>query len=454
MELKEASRPLAYPDIFWAAGDGVFDLADPALQRRVSRLRANLNHNLLVHDRVILTDTSMLVSPAFIRLLRGDGEGYQELFRDGTIVTALRSQADNYQDVAKLMIEHGNFIAEMSKEEVLEAARLLDSLNPEIVRTDTSRNQQVMDNIGRENLLVPDFWVSRGLPPEVSERLVGWVAERIDDRNLETVRQTEFWEFARGFLSSPEQAADAQLIRTYTSIASLGVMAKGFDIPPIYPAAFSAAVDRMYGTRTPFRADRSGYMELLEPFLPKDPRVLERERNIHKLAALLDAHQVAQIRERVEHQAIVRAASKAYLGEIDAVDFESDLREFEESLEVSAGEFVSGVKHREKSWLWETRAGQWARLPVPSAVGSVAGFGLSLALGPIPAAASGIGLMCGAAILLFGQWREKREVIRKKEMVKEVRRELADPNVIPDLRVNGRIELGLFGMIPGSVLSV
>ncbi|WP_158795170.1 hypothetical protein [Streptomyces sp. NRRL S-337] len=438
MELREITQSPAYPDAYWAAGDEVFQLMDPLDRKRTLRLRANLNHNLLLHRRLFLADTSILVSPSMFALLRDEelGPGYQQLFRDGLIVTAMRAAANNYSEVAELIIEKGNFVAEMEEDQIRESARLLDSLNPKIVRTDTSDE---MCKIGYGYLLRPDYWMALGLPEPIALEMTQSVYRKIEDRRLETVRQSEFWEYARDNLSA-RHSGHAQQVRTNMTIASLGTMAKGIGIPPICPAAYGANVDRIYGTRTLWERRADGRIELLEPFEKKAPRRLDEERNIHEIAALLTAEQVSKIRSRTEYRKFAQTAQQ--VGQKSsfsaAMSFEKAIEEFRKYLEVGAGEFITDWEGGGgKMFLWETKPGQFVRQLGTGVVGILA---------PIP----GAGSVLGAALTLLG-WRRVEEREKRRADFREVTQEdIADPTVIPELRTGGCVELSLFGAIPYS----
>ncbi|WP_327222599.1 hypothetical protein OG229_38570 [Streptomyces platensis] len=453
MELKETALKPAFPDAYWAAGDEVFQLMAPLNKKRTLRLRANLNHNLLLHRRLLLADTSILVSPSMFDLLRDDefGAKYQQLFRDGSIVTSMRASANSYAEVAQLVIEKRHFVAEMDEERIRESARMLDSLNPEIVHTDT---RSEMRKVGDGYLLRPEYWVSLGLPEETACKMIEDVSEKIDHRKLGTVRQSEFWEYARDSLVPLGEAEQAQLIRTYMSIASLGTMAKGIGVPPIYPAAYGANVDRIYGTRTPWDYTANGRMKLLEPFESKDPRCLEEERNVHEIAALLTADQIIKIRNGSEYRKFLEKVQRASRepGHSAAVVIERALKEFREYLEVSGGEFlVDWERGGKRGFLWETKPGQLLRPVGPGAVGYVSARVNEMShvisdtyhlVGP------GAGFAFGAAVTLFG-WRKVEEKKQRREGFREVvREEVEDPTVIPELRTDGCIELSLFGAIP------
>ncbi|MFF3328446.1 hypothetical protein ACFYWX_02605 [Streptomyces sp. NPDC002888] len=437
MELKEITNIPSYPDAYWAAGDEVFQLMDPLDRKRTLRLRANLNHNLLLHRRLFLADTSILVSPSMFALLHDEelGPGYQQLFRDGVIVTAMRAAANNYSEVAELIIEKRNFVAEMEEDQIRESARLLDSLSPEIVRTDT---RDEMRRVGDGYVLRPEYWVELGLPEHVAVAMTDSVSKKIRIRKLDAVRQSEFWEYARDYLRTPGEARSAQQIRAYMSIASLGTMAKGIGIPPIYPAAYGRNVDRIYGTRTPWEDCGDGRMALLPPFEQKEPRCLERERDIHEIAALLTADQVSKIRKRDEYRKFLQKAQQADQepGYPAAEILEKALEEFRGYLEVGAGEFLTDWEGGgNKMLLWETKPGQFMRQLGSGAVGTVV-------------AVPGVGPALGAALTLFG-WRKIEEMENRRADFRQVTRdEVRDPTVIPELRTRGRIELSLFGAIP------
>ncbi|MFH8496679.1 hypothetical protein [Streptomyces coeruleorubidus] len=452
MELKETSLKPAFPDAYWAAGDEVFQLMAPLGKRRALRLRANLNHNLLLNRRLLLADTSILVSPSMFDLLRDDevGAGYQRLFRDGSIVTVMRASANNYAEVARLVIEKRHFVAEMDEEKILASAELLDSLNPEIVHTDT-RDQ--MQKIGDGYLLRPEYWWRLGLSEETARKMVEVVSAKIDDRKLGTVRQTDFWEYARDSLVPLGEAEQAQLIRVYMSIASLGTMAKWIGVPPIYPAAYGANVDRIYGTRTPWGYAPNGRMELLDPFEPKDPRRLEEERNVHEIAALLSADQISKIRDGGEHRKFLQKVQQAgrESGYQAAFMLEAALREFREYLEVCAGEFlVDWERGGKSSFLWETKPGHLLRPLGPGAVGYVSARVNEMSQvipDPYRLVGPGAGFAFGTAVTLFG-WQKVEGKKKRRSGFREVAREVInDPTVIPDLRTDGCIELSLFGEI-------
>ncbi|MER6317063.1 hypothetical protein ABT237_25355 [Streptomyces sp. NPDC001581] len=443
MELKEITDHPSYPDAYWAAGDEVFQLMDPLDAKRTLRLRANLNHNLLLHRRLFLADTSILVSPSMFALLHDEelGPGYRQLFRDGSIVTAMRSAANNFSEVAALIIEKRNFVAEMEEDQIWASARLLDSLSPEIVRTDT---RDEMLKIGHDYVLRAEYWAALGIPENVALAMTESVRRKREERNLDTVRQSEFWEYARDDLLTPGEAGTAQQIRAYMSIASLGTMAKGIGIPPIYPAAYGPNVDRIYGTHTPWehRADRR--MKLLEPFDQKDPRRLDEERNIHEIAALLTADQVSKIRDKVEHRKLLKGAQQAIQesGNSAAEILERALEEFRGYLEVGAGEFlVDWEGGGRRSLLWETKTGQLMRQFSSGAVGTAA---------MIP----GVGPALGTALTLFG-WRRAAKLEKWREGFREVTQEaINDPTIIPELRTDEVIELSLFGEIPYSFMAL
>ncbi len=453
MELMEIDTPPKYPDAYWAAGDEAFQLLDPLGLKRIARLRANINHNLLLHRRLFLGDTSILVNPSLFALLRDEeyGPGYQQLFRDGLIVTAMRTSANNYSELAEKVIEKRHFVAEMDQERMRESARLLDSLRPRIVRFDTRRQ---MREIGDRHLLKAAYWASLGLPDQVAIDLTDTVKHEICVRGLETVRQSEFWEYAHNTLVRPEQAGQAQQIRAYMTIASLGSIAKDVGLPPIFPAAYGPNVDRLYGTHTPWRprpADTE--LELLDPFEAKSPRRLSEERSIHGIAALLTAEQISEIRNRGEHQKFLKELQRIGddAGDLAGFHFDGTMREFKDSLEVSAGEFLSKRKHRGTSWLWETPKGQFARLPISGTVGYVVARLNDLG-DAIPdkehLLGSGAGVSVSAAMTFFTLQKVKKSKSRKEDFRKEVRRVLDDATVIPELRTGGFIEMSLFGTIP------
>lgn len=453
MELHEISTPPEYPDTYWAAGDEAYQLLEPPGEKRTSRLRANINHHLLLHRRLFLADTSMLVSPSMFALLRDEhyGPGYQQLFRDGLIVTAMRAEANNYAEVAEIVIERRHFVAEMEKERIRESATLLDSLNPQIIRTDT---RDKMRAIGHGYLLKPDYWVSLGIPEQVATEMIDIVSRKIEDRRIETVRQTEFWEYVHDSLVRPDQVALAQQIRAYMTIASLGTMAKGMGLPPTFPAAYGRSVDRLYGTHTPWRHRPSdGKMELLEPFEEKSPRRLEEERNIHEIAALLGADEISNIRSRSEHRKFLKDLQRHSQEESDSAAFRIDraMQDFRDSLEVSAGEFLTQWDHQRISWLWETPKGQLARVPIPGAVGTIAAKVNELSQ-TIPDSAHllgyGTGVSVGAALTFFTLKRAKKIKNRKEDFREATSEALDDPSVIPELRSDGFIEMSLFGSIP------
>jgi hypothetical protein len=453
MELKETALKPAFPDAYWAAGDEVFQIMVPLNKGRTLRLRANLNHNLLLNRRLFLADTSILVSPSMFDLLRDDevGAGYQRLFRDGSIVTVMRASANSYAEVAKLVIEKRHFVAEMDKEKILESAQLLDSLNPEIVHTDT-RDQ--MQKIGDRYLLQPEYWWRLGLSEETAREMVKVVSAKIDQRKLGTVRQTEFWEYARDSLAARGEAEQAQLIRVYMSIASLGTMAKWIEVPPIYPATYGANVDRIYGTRTPWGYTPNGRMKLLSPFESKDPRCLEEERNLHEIATLLTADHVSKIRNGSEYRKFLQKMQQVgrESGYSAAFMLEAALREFREYLEVCAGEFlVDWERGGKSSFLWETKPGQLLRPLGPGAVGYISARAneMSQAISdPYHLVGPGAGFAFGTAVTLFG-WQKVEEKKQRRKGFREVVREaINDPRVIPELRTDGCIELSLFGAIP------
>jgi hypothetical protein len=452
MELSETPIPATYPDAYWVAGDEVYQLTEPLGLRRTSRLRANINLNLLLHRRLFLRDTSLLVSPSMLSLLRDEefGPGYQQLFRDGLIVPQMRIQANNFTEVAELIIKGGNYVAEMTQEQIWESARLLDSLNPQVIHTDT---RSEMLQIGTDYLLQSEYWVNLGIPEEHATAMTREVTRKVNDRKLETVRQTEFWEYASDSLRRPHEAEQAQQIRTYMTIASLGAMAKKVGVPPIYPAAYGQNVDRMYGTRTPWALRPDGNIKLLEPFESKTPKRISEERDIHQLAALLKAEQVAKIRSRSEHLQFLKKLERA-AGEDDyesPLTVEMALREFRESLEVSAGEFITRWEHQQPKVMWETRLGQFIRMPIPTAVG----YTLSKAnefqhLAPNPEGWLGptTGLAVSTALTLFS-WHKVGKTTSRRDLFKKAAWEAVDdPTVIPELRSEGCIEMNLFGTIP------
>lgn len=443
MDLKEITEQPSYPDAYWAAGDEVFQLMDPLDARRTLRLRANLNHNLLLHHRLFLADTSILVSPSMFTLLHDEelGPGYRQLFRDGSIVTAMRSEANNFSEVAALIIEKRNFVAEMEEDQIWASARLLDSLSPEIVRADT---RDKMLKIGHVCVLRAEYWAALGIPENVALAMTDSVRQKREERNLDIVRQSEFWEYARDELLEPGEAGMAQQIRAYMSIASLGTMAKEIGIPPIYPAAYGHNVDRIYGTHTPWEHRADGRMKLLEPFYQKAPRRLDEERNIHEIAALLTAGQVSKIRDKGEHRKLLQEAQRAIQESDDSAAWilEKALEEFRGYLEVGAGEFlVDWEGGGKRSLLWETKKGQLVRQFVSSAVGTAA-------------AIPGVGFPLSVALSLFGS-RKVSKLEKRREGLREVTQEaIKDPTVIPELRTDECIELSLFGAIPHSFISL
>ncbi|MFD9687387.1 hypothetical protein ACFWXO_16705 [Kitasatospora sp. NPDC059088] len=348
----------------------------------------------------------------------------------------MRAAANNYSEVAELIIEKRNFVAEMDEDQIRESARLLDSLNPEIVRVDTRDDMQ---KVGQGYVLRPEYWVALGFREEMARAMTESVSRKIEDRHLEVVRQSEFWEYARDSLT-PEESEWAQQIRAYMSIASLGTMAKGIGIPPIYPAAYGKNVDRIYGTRTPWEYTPGGRMRLLEPFEQKGQRRLDEERNIHEMAALLTADQVSKVRGRVEYRKFLQKVQQAgrESGHPAAEAVETGLRELREYLEVGAGEFlVDWEGGGNRLLLWETRTGQLVRQLGSGVVGTLAG---------VP----GVGPAFGAALTFLG-WRKVEMMEKRREGFREVVREaIDDPAIISEIRTDGCIELSLFGEIPYS----
>ena len=96
MELPNLSEPLSVPDVFWASGDAVFQKLLPRTWRhkspsaqamyRMTDIRGNLNYHLLTHRRLIIPDTSLLLSPQLMTLLNKDPT-YSEFLRQGIIVS-------------------------------------------------------------------------------------------------------------------------------------------------------------------------------------------------------------------------------------------------------------------------------------------------------------------------------------------------------------------------------
>jgi len=96
VELPNLSEPLSVPDVFWASGDAVFQKLLPRTWRhkspsaqamyRMTDIRGNLNYHLLTHRRLIIPDTSLLLSPQLMTLLNKDPT-YSEFLRQGIIVS-------------------------------------------------------------------------------------------------------------------------------------------------------------------------------------------------------------------------------------------------------------------------------------------------------------------------------------------------------------------------------
>jgi hypothetical protein len=258
VELPNLSEALSIPDVFWASGDAVFQKLLPRTWRRKSPsvqamhrmtdIRGNLNYHLLTHRRLIITDTSLLLSPQLMTLIEKK-PAYSEFLRQGIIVPAMREGVASFQDLVKILRKRKNWV-EPSRHDVDKWAKFIDSVRPTVAFTPTTENREVMDSIGSEKLLRSEFWKAVGLG-KASDELVKYVPSEMKKNNQKHIRQTEFWKYAAR-LDQRRAYLQAHKIRTRLSIISLGVMAKNFGLPLSYPAAYSNQLDEVYGTCSPY----------------------------------------------------------------------------------------------------------------------------------------------------------------------------------------------------------
>ncbi|GAA2293711.1 hypothetical protein [Streptomyces violaceusniger] len=273
----------------------------------MARVDGNLKYNLLMHRRLFLTDTSILLTPPLLQLLADSNSEYRIFLQDGSIVPAMRPSANSFADVARQVIKGGNY-AELSEDDIQFYAGKLDGAGPRLAYTDPA-NQDLMNDLAGEALIQPDYWtreIERPFPQELANDLTRSVMEEMREHERTNFRQTEFWHFAEKIHRSG--ASDlSQIIRVEATIHSLGVMAINFNIPLIVPAPYAQPAGRVYGTGSPIR--EAGDSVVLG--WPTEGEVREAKRAIYLVAQELTPQQIYEIRQSVEFQNYVRLLEKA-----------------------------------------------------------------------------------------------------------------------------------------------
>ena len=247
MELQETTQPVETPDLFWISGDSVFTSREPT-RETVTGLRQNINYHLLTHDRLTLTDTSILLNEPMITLFRQEKD-YLELLKEGIILPSLRTTVNNITELCKITEEKGAYTDE-SVVDMYRNAKLLDDINPQVCRPDFISNQELMHNIAEQYYLKKEYWIAAGLSEPISKDLISYVKDELKRNKPEYYRQTEFWDYCKELEKKKEKksrnARIASIIRTRLTIGSLGVQAKGYNLISSFHAEYGKAVSEAY----------------------------------------------------------------------------------------------------------------------------------------------------------------------------------------------------------------
>jgi hypothetical protein len=352
MELPNLSDPLSIPDVFWSAGDFVFQktlpqdwrhkLLEEQMMHRMAEIRGNLNYHLLTHRRLVIPDTSLLYNQPLINLFR-QYPAYQDYLSQGIIVPAMRENVTSFENLVPILRKGKNWV-EPSQSDLDNNAKFLDSLRPTVATTMTNLNRELMDEIGSEKLLQSGFWEAVGLG-KASEKLIKFVPKEMQNNNQKQIRQTEFWNYAAK-LDNQGRFLQAQKIRGHLSIVSLGVMSKTLNLPLSYPAAYSQQIDLLYGTRSPFQNKKNIVIagkSLLEE------KTEDVQQNFYSAVYYLEPEMIWGLRESETYKKLLIALEQADTSSANA-DYENLIvawRGYHHDLPLRAG---LAITKKEKEW--------------------------------------------------------------------------------------------------------
>lgn len=341
----------AFPDVFWSAGDQSFlrmhrRLASEhpgAIEESVSII-GNLNYNLLMHRRLFLPASCILVCRPLLDLLTDSNSGYHIFLQDGSIVPTFRESADSFADIAKQTIDGGNYVEDISSGELTNYARMLDQIGSSACHTHDSNNQQLMNDLANDELMEPTYWtddIETRFPTSLAADLVNSVNEQMRDQGRHNFRPTEFWNFAKVLDGQAPELATA--IRIESVIRSHGTMASNFNLPLVVPAPYAQPVGRIYGTGSPYRL--AGDTVELPPNIRTETEISDAKAAIHQLAALLTERHVYEIRRTAPFRSYLRALEEADRVERDHVAETAETTrrsstKAKDTLEMTAAEIV------------------------------------------------------------------------------------------------------------------
>lgn len=284
-------------DAFFAAGDTGFNrrrsgyprTIEEAKRKRSPHFRAILNESLLLHSRIVLTDSSLLCN-ADLALLLLDDPTYEDLLRRGPLRSAARGDVQ-FIELAEKMIEKDNY-RPIDDEFLRRNASVLDSLDLVRVVSPAEANQARMRTYGERFLLNAAYWrEALRMNVETSEALVRHVRSQMAMRKSDAIRQSEFWEFASD-LADRGQHALAQSVRLHVNLFAMHTMSAGIFLPAIYPARAARDLSRFFADEpVPFHGRKIENFKALGEAQP-DLSIL------HDVVKDLTGAEVARLRAR------------------------------------------------------------------------------------------------------------------------------------------------------------
>jgi hypothetical protein len=168
--------------------------------------------------------------------------------RCGDLVPLLRPTVTTFGELVNSLRRVANY-CDPENLDIDAAAALLDSARPQVAFSPPAASE-LMDYIGRNVLLSPEYWATEVGLREIGPERVTYVFDAMRRNGAQKVRQSEFWEYARGLPSDEASSKTAQVIRTELTIASHGSMAASVGIPPSLPAFAMKAASRLFESPT------------------------------------------------------------------------------------------------------------------------------------------------------------------------------------------------------------
>lgn len=437
--MKEITSLLGVPDVFWAAGDSVFFRTTERPPRGAIRnfmqgmadARGNLKYHLLTQRRLVLPDTSLLLTPPVVKLFVGDGRAeFAQFIEDGSVVPLLRTTVTGFRELAE-QLRRGENYRELSDRTIVRYANRLDSHCRDIARLPGDYAPALMDDLGSEVLRHPSYWtgeVDTSLPTDRAKSFVSQVEQRMLDRGVTRFRQTEFWETAEEIERGGDRRL-AQSIRVEASIHSLGAMARVLELPMSIPAPSTAKAGRVYSTEVPIRIT-DGALELDSRSFDNP---VEIATTVFDIASRLSAADVSRVRDSEQFRAFISATERAEIKGSAALRHEALVRYSHWLTGWSAAVSLGEERYLDRL-SWVTRAATVGhRLHSAEAIGSVSLHSLRGAGAELPHLIEVAGTLVGVAMFAAGVDRAYERVLTRYQKVQR------------QLRINSPTKIQFFG---------